>query len=684
MFQWILKTIAVLCAAMCIFTAGYAIQYLAGLSEGRTGAHAVQERQPWLSPGIRNLAHRIDNTIPKGAKALIDPKYFDPSGFSPMTRWYLYLNYHCYPLELYVRLPALSSGTVATYREWLTSHFPRIESRGGLVPSKVWIEQERRHAEEVRAASERGIEWTILYPHSADFTHEDIEILHKGQKKELATLDQEESAAETPARVPSMAAALVFALALWLTGHGILIVVKPGAPGSVLEKNATAFLLGWAAVPALAILFATATRMPLNTWVGRCILFACALVGAVFFIKKKPPLRPVWEKPKIWIMACLIVVGFFVVFALFYGTSTPMHRFDALFHFAYKGKLLYHEGVGTPAWTDLDGAVGRIHTHPTYPLGLPAAAALVSATRGAFDENALKMMMPLLMLAGAALLWCSLRPRGRVPALIGVLLWMTLPILYFSDHPHASTISGLWGFLGGGADAWSLPMPSDLLDGCADLPLAVLLLGAFYYLRLGDGLIGGMLLGGAVLTKNEGLSLAVILLLSLALTRGDGRRSWRSLGLALGLALSMATPWLLMKQSIPTLDENYLQLLKPSIVMSSLDRSPKVLGAFGSATFDVVRWGGVWIFFLVAFLKLLHRPRSIASHPVFPAFLVVIGAFMLYFIVLLVSPWDLRMLFVTLIPDRLMLHVTPMAILAATSIAFYVEKSEEESIDMTT
>ena len=82
-----------LCLLTCLITGGYAVQYIAGLKEGRTGAQAVKARTPWLIPGFQSLARRIDNTFPSEARILLEPSRLDPSGYSLAGRWYLYLNY---------------------------------------------------------------------------------------------------------------------------------------------------------------------------------------------------------------------------------------------------------------------------------------------------------------------------------------------------------------------------------------------------------------------------------------------------------------------------------------------------------------------------------------------------------------------------------------------------------------
>lgn len=402
-----------------------------------------------------------------------------------------------------------------------------------------------------------------------------------------------------------------------------------------------------------------------------------------------------------------------------------MHGFDATFHFAYKGKLLYHEGFGTQAWTDLEGPIGRIQTHPGYPLGLPVLTALTSAFRGSFDENCLKALLPFLLIAGAIWIWGALRSRGSGVAMIGSLLWLTLPIFYFSSAPHDNSFLGMLGLTAGGGTveklfseslAWTMPMPSDQLDGAADLPLAVFLMGAFFHLwrtlpssRMesdrSDPWIAGLLLSGAVLVKNEGLALAAVLGLAFiiavfisgrvkrtdqkhdspgprsinspSVTLSTSPRPFIALAVSFGPAIIVAVICLLMRINIPTIDEGYFRLMTPSNIADNLDRTPEVLAGFWNAFIDPVRWGLVWIFLCAVVIWSLFKPMRFLQHPAFAAVLTISGGIIVYYLALLVTPWDLSILFTTLIPDRLLVHLAPLAVFAACALAWSGPSKEQ-------
>ena len=131
---------------------------------------------------------------------------------------------------------------------------------------------------------------------------------------------------------------------------------------------------------------------------------------------------------------------------------------------------------------------------------------------------------------------------------------------------------------------------------------------------------------------------------------------------------------------MPTIGEDYPSRLSPTglteawgsrqLILTDLssaeppsERVPLiVLGGSVDATTSLPRFGLVWPLFALALVLGLLRPRAMAAGPALGAALCVVGAFALYALVLLVTPWNLSHLFKTAIPDRLILHVLPLAV----------------------
>ena len=74
----------------------------------------------------------------------------------------------------------------------------------------------------------------------------------------------------------------------------------------------------------------------------------------------------------------------------------------------------------------------------------------------------------------------------------------------------------------------------------------------------------------------------------------------------------------------------------------------------------------------------LLRPRDLMRNPAFFAVLAVLGGSLLYALILLVTPWHLPMLFGTVIPGRLLVHLAPVVIFATISLLW---RDQSEPVD---
>jgi hypothetical protein len=502
-------------------------------------------------------------------------------------------------------------------------------------------------------------------------------------------------------------ATLATAVGLWLAGHTVLGLLRPTRARTALERHATAVLVG-AAVAMTVTMHTVILAGPISPTFGRVLLALLALPGLLFAFRRaageRPPVPPV--KSRLGARLGLVVLFAFSAFVAFYPATMPMHIFDPVYHFAYKAKLIYHEGFGTEAWTDVDGLVGRIITHPNYSPGAAVLNALVGYVGGRFDEDAFKALCSIFVLVPAAWMWTALRPRGFAAAFSGTFLWLSLPILYYTKLPNNESWAGsIWTFLFGAASARERfapltfgPADGQILDGGTDLVLAAFFFGAFWHLaRLlpssrepsdrVDVVAAGLLLGAAMLSKNEGLALAGVLALAFVIALAFGRlggvrpdagapRRRPLLGLAAALALAglFGAGWLAIRGNIPAIDENYPERLTPSNLLASSgrwlgdEREPGVLVGFWNTFTHVLRWNLVWPLFFATVLWSALRPGAFVRHPGFFAVTTFVGGALLYALILLVTPWHLGLLFGTVIPGRLLVHVTPIMLLATASL----------------
>ena len=528
---------------------------------------------------------------------------------------------------------------------------------------------------------------------------------------------------------------IIAGLSMFLTGHLVMSLALAGperrgtarARGS-LEWCATSLLLGMSILTTILIAWIWVFG-PLGVGAGRALLTGPAVGGLILLVRPglaggievrrrlgsgmpACEVRGVATKSGLEIFG-FVLLGLAAVAVIFTAFSLPVHLFDPTFHFAYKGKILFTEGFGREAWTNLDGPLGRVMTHPTYPPGVPAMEVLASYPRGSFSATAGRGLMAMFALAPAVWIYAALRStafrsgsQGRAPAIIGALLWMCLPILFYLRLPFENTYyDAVRGLLVGPNAAppvgenmeWRSPVgPS--LDGGGDLPLAALIFGAIVHLwrRLpntraesdrSDVIFGGLLLGAAVLAKNEGLALLVCLLAAGGLALGarhlfaGSKLSLARIGpffWATAIAIAMIIPWFVFKSSIPIIDESYPDLLVPSKLAETLfarrpsgELSIVIVGTEFLKTFlNPLHWSGIWVlFFGYVSLALIKPKRMLTSDAAMPA-LFVLGGLAAFFLILVVTPWALGQLFTTGIPDRLFLQLAPTAVLATMLIAW--------------
>jgi hypothetical protein len=356
-----------------------------------------------------------------------------------------------------------------------------------------------------------------------------------------------------------------------------------------------AYLLGLAAVAGSLYALSHWAGVPLGgpaAWAAAAIP---ALLGpAVALLHPSRRSRPIQKSRRrdLWVRGVAAVLALVALGLAADAAVDPLRDWDGRMTWSAQARYLRAERT-------VDAEVLRhkrwFITHPQYPLLLPVAqvAALDAFGQGE-DSHAFRMLY-----VGAFAAWLLVaydgarRLAGRRPAALAVLLAALAPLVQYGE--------------GGAFSAYS------------DLPLAafygaalVLLLAApprpstLVSKLVADGWVAGLLLGAAVLTKNEGLPLAV-LLLALAIVRAlvPGRpgplrpRARALLAPALAAALALAALALLAswRSGVPNRqDEQYaasfrLAELWPAIVSQAPRIVPVVLGRM----LDWRRWSGFWL-----------------------------------------------------------------------------------------
>ena len=535
---------------------------------------------------------------------------------------------------------------------------------------------------------------------------------------------------------PGHAALLATAICFFFIGHIYLCLGRPQRARSAAEWILTALMVGaiWSIVIAIGAVVAFG---PLDVWVGRMVIAGPALAGALGMAFAPSmrlshvlnahgdglPFPKATTRLDRYSRLLLIAFGAGVIFT---ASASPVHLFDSVFHFGYKGRVMFTEGIGGAAWTDLDGVLGRIMTHPKYPPGVSAMEVVPSWFLGHFDASAARGLLSIFALAPAIWIFAALRSRGRLAATFGALTWLTVPLLFYLHLPLGQTLHSIYGLgLGSGLSediytklvfessrdpeltarnlrnmflsVWKSPDGGGM-DGSADLPLAACLFGALVHLwrvlpgnsvesDRTDWTIGTLMLAGMLLMKNEGgaylILMGIALLSAVTITaRGNLGPTLRimipRLGAVFTIAIVLASPWFLVRGSIPEVDENYPAQLTLENVVSVVSEPLEGLeseGADGYAPVIVakrfiaalanpLKWNLLWVTFTatLAWCVICARKRLVGD-ALLPVLIVLLGSGT-YFTILVVAPWDYEALFRMGIPERLFIHIASPAVLA--------------------
>lgn len=307
------------------------------------------------------------------------------------------------------------------------------------------------------------------------------------------------------------------------------------------------------------------------------------------------------------------LVGLCVAMWLLIVTAiVPLNDYDGRAFWVLKAKAIAHEG-------SIDGPYfqGRTAVNPRnqYPLLVPIDVAVIFALAHDIDDRQARWFYACVLIAFAL----------EVAVQCGV--WLGLAVLLLPQL----LVNGD----GGAVSAYS------------DLSLAAFAACAFFELR-GNGSPSrlGMWLAFMLLTKNEGLPFAVLLLaMSVPLF---GRRVWRAL-LPFVIVLGALQLW---RTRVGPSDENdFLHMI--TAVGAHLDRFAVALADFARQSVAFDRWGLFWLATIFAVVLLVVRRRwraaALAGVATVPMIFLFAGVFA-------VTDWQRIVLTENLAP-RLLTHL---------------------------
>jgi hypothetical protein len=443
---------------------------------------------------------------------------------------------------------------------------------------------------------------------------------------------------------------------------------------SLWEELGVAYLLGTAVIVVVITAgFLLGFKMALLWWLP-------VLAGAAGWVLERQRMGATsnlaevpWSRPMGALLATLAVAAVLTTLAL------PLNEFDPIYHFAYRGKVLLYEG--TPLNEAITGILsndgyGRLVTHPNYPLGVPILEAW-TAHWGGWSDRWVQLPLALWSACLPMVVAFGLRGYSKSAASYGAVLSAATPILYSYD------------FLADGLSGLSMAGLSSTLTlgGGADLAvMAMLGVAAALFVRARQvdcrrtAICAGLGLAGAVMMKNEGLALAGVCVLAVLLTLLLPPRRIRMAIPFVAVAMLGIAPWLGLRSQLPSIDENYsahmtaeniLHYLgggrelieKAPLAMSGREqpdfenapaRVGLVLLAFWDEFTDWRSWGLLWLLVIVA----LPVTRQRLQDPELRWLsLLVLGGVGVYFLTLLVTPWNFPSLRDKGIPERLLVHL---------------------------
>lgn len=497
---------------------------------------------------------------------------------------------------------------------------------------------------------------------------------------------------------------LLFLLVASVIGRALL-PLREALTRSRWEELALSYLLGCAAVM-VGLTAGLAAGLSFH------LLFFLPLVAAAgcgYLLWKRKEAHAALA-PSNFSRATAITLALLAVGSVVASLVLPLNEFDPIYHFGYRGQVLLYDG--SPTSEAITGMIhpdgyGRMVTHPNYPFGIPILEAWVAKIGG---WNARWVQIPLAFWTACLPLVVAfgLRPRGARAATMGALLAAVTPMLYGADF-----LSHGWATLPRAGLSGQM-----MLGGGGDVGIACLLaLGLSLWLRRqqlpGLHLVAlcALSLAGAGHLKNEGLGLAGCVVLALLIGHllpkpKDLVRHGLPIAQLCGLLVLMLGPWLFLRGQLPAIDENYTERLTVSNVAHFWsageleDRSPQaaagktgevgaierrrdlVAQAFFDEFIDWRSWGLLWILFFCSLPVTRKRLEDVHLRQLC---LLVLGAATLYFLILLVTPWNFPSLREKGIPERLLVHLVGVMALAIGSALAVSEKAllAKESTDDT-
>ncbi|MDD2646400.1 MAG: glycosyltransferase family 39 protein [Patescibacteria group bacterium] len=434
---------------------------------------------------------------------------------------------------------------------------------------------------------------------------------------------------------------------------GILAPIIFGLVLITLIARQTKFFLSeiFALSFALGVFFITMLIF-IFSWLGLLltlsvnILLALLFLSIVFIILRrvavdshinhKPNEQKIKLLTKILTIILFIIIAATIIFVFFSAWWRPIIQYDALATWSLKAKIFFSQNK-----------IILNQDHPYflgihllgYPLQLPLWQDWQSVLVGSWFEPAIKLTLPIYYLSLLIILYSALRrTASRFRAMIFTFFLATMPfVVYHARHDYA-----------------------DLILSFYVLATAIYFWRGWREENRGYFILGAILAASAAWTKNEGLALSIIILVS-SLIYSLVKKKFRVKHLiSAGLLIALVLPWLIFKFS-------------HHLSWANNENSFKLIHSFGalSILFNrlivISNWNIWWLIFILLIIfnwrSLWHRENSFL-------FFSVLGCLIFYLALYVFTDSNNYYLLVGVIDQRNLLTIAPLTIFYGALLFF--------------
>ena len=447
---------------------------------------------------------------------------------------------------------------------------------------------------------------------------------------------------------------LIFAiLVIFVIGRSLLkLIIQDKTKTFLSERFALSFGLGTGAL-SIGMFLLSYTGFQLNL-LNILILFTPFFVYLLWREKFKIICSGANIKSKLKdfnsLQLTLIALILFILFLIFSDALIqPMHTWDERAFWAFKAKILYHEGtIFSMDFFDAD----RVHPHKHYPLLIPLVESWIYIVLGHIDDRLVKVIFPLFFTSLLLILYSSQRKFfSRTHSLIFTALLASVPCFVatlISKHNAASV-------------------------GYADIPLSFFYFISVIYLYLWmmdnsnkDYLVIASIFSAfTVFTKPEGVILFIISLFILNIyilfdLKQDKRQKIMHLVSYLIIPTVMLLPWFIFKSNLPSdVPFNF----SITYFIQHLYIAPIILTGFLKNCLNPLLWGVLWGLFG---LSTLFTIKETFKKPLVYLFLILVLYISAWVTIYMLMPYPVENIKVVVFMwgnlGRRLTHIAPIMV----------------------